>query len=273
MSNLSPSEKRKFERLFNMDNGYVLSFTNGSFQNLVIDAVEIDIYDKKYGNGGGSKANRLRAFWREESNSLVSKLLEELLKFWRSERTDSLQEATLDEKKLYEDCLKILERLKNEMLVENVDVLVPNSEEVDFGKLSKSIRETIERNEPEQALDRLHTFVVKYLRNLCSKYSIHYDKNVPLHSLFGGYIKHLQEKNLIESDMTIRILKSSISILEAFNEVRNNKTFAHSGKLLNYHESLLIFNNVSNTILFIKSIEERGNLPSADATDITSIYS
>ena len=57
--------------------------------------------------------------------------------------------------------------------------------------------------------------------------------------------------------MTERILKSSISVLDAFNDVRNNKSFAHDNPILNYQESMLIFNDVSNVIKFIESIEER----------------
>jgi hypothetical protein len=51
--------------------------------------------------------------------------------------------------------------------------------------------------------------------------------------------------------MTERILKSSISILEAFNDVRNNQSIAHDNPILNYNESVLIFNHVSSAIKFI----------------------
>jgi hypothetical protein len=106
------------------------------------------------------------------------------------------------------------------------------------------------------AIDRLHTFTVKYIRHLCDKHGIQYGKNTPLHSLFGGYVKHLKSQDLIESEMTERILKSSISILDSFNKVRNIQSFAHDNPLLNYDEALLIFNNISSSIRFIESIEE-----------------
>ena len=50
-------------------------------------------------------------------------------------------------------------------------------------------------------------------------------------------------------------MKASISILEAFNEVRNNQSFAHDNNILNYHESILIFNNVASAIKFLQSME------------------
>lgn len=57
--------------------------------------------------------------------------------------------------------------------------------------------------------------------------------------------------------MTERIIKSSISVLEAFNDMRNNKSLAHDNPILNYEESLLIFNHVASSIRFIKSLEYR----------------
>jgi hypothetical protein len=60
---------------------------------------------------------------------------------------------------------------------------------------------------------------------------------------------------MIESEMTERILKSSISIMESFNKVRNEQSFAHDNPILNYNESVLIFNNVTSSIKFIGSIE------------------
>jgi len=121
------------------------------------------------------------------------------------------------------------------------------------------VRESIDKNEPELALDRLHTFLVKYLRVVCQKYGIATEKEKPLHSLIGEYTKHLKSKGLIESQMAERILKSSISTFEAFNQVRNDLSLAHDNPILSYAESLLIFNHVASTIRFITSIEDVSN--------------
>src|SRR5438105_10024307 len=108
----------------------------------------------------------------------------------------------------------------------------------------------------EAGLDRLHTFVVKYVRVLCEKYGINTEREKPLHSLFGEYVKELKRSGRIESQMTERILKSSISVLEAFNQVRNERSLAHDNPVLNYSESLLIFNHVASSIRFIAALED-----------------
>ncbi len=51
---------------------------------------------------------------------------------------------------------------------------------------------------------------------MCGEHGICIDKDKPLHSLLGEYIKYARAQGLIESDMTDRILKSSISTMEAF---------------------------------------------------------
>jgi hypothetical protein len=57
--------------------------------------------------------------------------------------------------------------------------------------------------------------------------------------------------------MSQRILRTSISNLDSFNDIRNNRSFAHDNPILNYEESVLIFNNISSTIKFIEAIENR----------------
>jgi hypothetical protein len=81
MSDLSNLEKRKFEKLLGMGSGYVLNFSNSSFAEFVVDSTGLNIYDSRYDYGSGSKANRLRGFWRQENDSIVGKLMGELLDY------------------------------------------------------------------------------------------------------------------------------------------------------------------------------------------------
>lgn len=254
MAELKSSEKFKLEKYFQMGSGYVCDFSNRTFQEFVLENTGIDIYGDTY---TGSKANRLRSFWTKESTHLVAKLLSEMLEYWKTQRATPLSGYYPFEPALYEECKKIVARLQSASPIDNVEALTPNANEKDFALLSQSIRASIDKNQPEQALDRLHTFVVKYIRALCTEHAILFDKDTPLHSLFGGYVKFLQSNDLIESEMSIRILKSSISVLDAFNDVRNNQSFAHDNPMLNYNESVLIFNDISNIIRFVSSVEHK----------------
>lgn len=221
MSDLNFKEKRYFEKILEMGSGYVLDFSNRTMQEFIIDAMGVDIYLEKYSIKGDSKANRLRGFWEIESNYHVGLLLDKMLEYWLSQIHTGERDYDYTDENLHKECLKIVERLKSGGPVENLDSIKPNTKEESFEKLAASIKNSINNNQPETGIDRLHTFVTRYIRELCNKHGIIFEKDTPLHSLFGGYVKHLNTSGLVESEMTNRILKSSISVMEAFNKVRN----------------------------------------------------
>jgi hypothetical protein len=252
MSNLTNLEKRGFERLFGMGSGYVLNFSNPTFDQFVVDSVGRSIFEEKYRVGSGSKANCLRGFWALEPNSVVGKLLSDLLDYAVE---DGIPEG---KQEVVGACRRTIQRLLQDSPVLDIEAITPNSAERDFEVLAKSVRESIEKNEPESALDRLHTFVLKYMRIVCAPHGIETPREKPLHSLMGEYVKTLKKGGYLESEMSERILKSSISTLEAFNDVRNDKSLAHDNlKLLNYDESILIFNSISSCVRFIEAVERR----------------
>lgn len=243
MADLTFLERTQLEHLFGMGGGYVLDFSNRTFREFIAISTGRDISDQKYNYASGSKANRLRAFWRDEPNHVVGKLLSALLDSCNnSARTSSS----------YEACSRIAQRLLEDSPLQEVEA-IPSEEE--FEVLAKTVKDAIEKNEPESGLDRLHTFMVKYTRRLCEKHGITVGRDKALHSLFGEYVKRLKQSGRIESKMTERILKSSISILEAFNEVRNEQSLAHDNPVLNFTESLLIFKHVTSSIRFIEALE------------------
>jgi hypothetical protein len=254
MATLKSSEKVKVEAYLEMKTGYVCDFINRTFGEFVLENTGVDIYSGKY---SGSKANRLRAFWDQESNHLVAKLLGEMIEYWKLQKTTPLYGYQVFNPVLYEECKRIVKRLQSEGTVENVDALTANAKDNDAVLLAQSIIASIDHNKPEEALDRLHTFVVKYMRQLCKRRTIPFDQDTPLHSLFGLYVKDLEQHGFIESEMTRRILKSSISVLDAYNSVRNNQSLAHDNPLLNRDESILICNNIFSLIKFVKSIEDK----------------
>ncbi len=251
MSDLTAIEKRKLERALGMESGYVLGFSNRTFAEFFLDSFRIDIYDTKYDYGSGSKANRMRAFWDRESNYLVGQVLDLLFTEWDEFKGYGAPDEAPKE------CLRIVRRLKESAPVPDIEAVTPNVEDQSFETLARSVRESIDKNEPETGLDRLHTFVVKYFRVLCESKGIAIPREKPLHSLVGEYVKTLRREGVIESDMTERILKSSISVMEAFNRVRNEQSFAHDNEVLTYNESLLIFSHVTSSIKFIEAIENR----------------
>jgi hypothetical protein len=203
MSDLTNIEKRKFEQLLAMGDGYVLNFSNRTFSEFVIDSTGRNLYDARYDHGS-SKANRLRGFWKQEGNRVVGKLMDDMLDYGVENNLFTAKDALL------EACRRVVARLSQQSPVPEADALAAISDDRDFDTVAKAVREAIEKNEPESGLDRLHTFVIKYVRTLCTQRGITAARDKPLHSLFGEYVKRLRESGHVETEMTARILKSSI---------------------------------------------------------------
>ena len=84
MSNLTAAEKRYLEEILDMGGGYVLDFSNATFEKLFAGH-GIDIYgDEKYSKNGESKAKRLRAFWEQDTDAEVARILDELLDLYEA---------------------------------------------------------------------------------------------------------------------------------------------------------------------------------------------
>lgn len=256
MATLTALEKRALERLLVMDSGYVLDFSNRTFEDFFLDTMGIQIYDAKYDYDSGSKANRMRGFWAVAPDHIVGRSIEHLIEY--------AQEESTPDPELVEKAQKIAERLRASNPVQDLDALAPNADGRGFEVLAKSIREAIDSNEPEAGLDRLHTFVVRYVRELCSKEGIATPRDKPLHSMFGELLKAMKKRGLIESAMAERILKSTISILDGFNDIRNNRSLAHDNTLLTSDEALLIFNNIASVIRFLTSLIQKQEAESED---------
>ncbi len=81
MSDLKTIDKQILEKLLHMQGGFVLNFSDKTMASFFQDDLGINIYDEKYFQGSGSKANYLRAFWRLEENFVVSESIKKLLEY------------------------------------------------------------------------------------------------------------------------------------------------------------------------------------------------
>jgi len=90
MSSFKYADRLKFEKLFGMEGGYVLWFSNRTFRDFFISTVDIDIYDGSIADNSLSKANLLRAFWEKADDKQITIVNRELLKIW----VDATQEKS-----------------------------------------------------------------------------------------------------------------------------------------------------------------------------------
>lgn len=112
MAKIQHTEELILQKILEMSQGYVLDFTNSSFQQFIYGVCNLDIFDPKYAVYGESKAKRLRSFWQKESDQTVGKLLNELLAHLKTSKKINNIEFDTNDKILFNDCLRVANRLR-----------------------------------------------------------------------------------------------------------------------------------------------------------------
>ncbi|OOQ62205.1 abortive infection family protein [Mucilaginibacter pedocola] len=255
MAEISFKEKRIISDYL-IQGGYVLDFGNRSFQEFVAQVTDLDIENRKYSeNNSGSKGQPLMQFIALEPDYTIGRLLEafhdEIVEYHK-------RRGKVNSVAKYQPYVQIYQRLLNGgSIVEHIDAIQAINEDKDFHSLAKLIRESIEKKEPEAALDRLHVYMIKFLKELCSSHGVEFKKEETVNGLYGKYIKAIEAKGFLASQMTLKIVQFSHQIMQAFNDIRNNNSFAHDNPVLNYDESVLIFSNVTAMVKFIMALEAK----------------
>jgi len=82
MNKLTHIEKQKLEQELCMGGGYVLDFSNRTFEEFFREVVGVQIYDSRFDLASGSKANRMRAFWQVATDEQLRLLFNGILEGW-----------------------------------------------------------------------------------------------------------------------------------------------------------------------------------------------
>ena len=78
MSSLTDVEKRYLEKVLNMGGGYVLDYSDATFEEFFY-RYKVNSHSDRYQAYGTSKAKKMRAFWEREPDALVARVLSEML--------------------------------------------------------------------------------------------------------------------------------------------------------------------------------------------------
>lgn len=154
--------------------------------------------------------------------------------------------------------IKNIEYYVEEDTSDTIGIILPENEEYEFKVLYSDISDALAKDEPVLVLDRLHTYSVRYLRKVCKKYNIPISDNekfYPLHSLVGNLVKYYEQNSKFKTDFSKIAMKMSISLFDSYNNVRNNKSYAHDNNVLENREAAYVVRMLSATLAFIENIE------------------
>lgn len=145
MSSLNEIDKRYLEKLLGMQSGYVLDYSDTTFGEFFVRH-KVDIHGAKYQKYGTSKAKKVRAFWEQEADALVARILSELLDSYQADCDLNGKERDAG---LLDKCRVIVARLTGKPVatapVETVDAFldrefaIPNIQKLPVEAMAVSI--------------------------------------------------------------------------------------------------------------------------------------
>jgi hypothetical protein len=254
---ISRLDRAVLEEALVMKEGYLLDFSDRTFGDFFCTEVGVDPDaapgSRLFSAYGSSKAKRLRSFIARAQPHLVARALRAL---WEYRENNLLGGSGPREDSLREVYFRVVGQFEGEdQIIDSTGIEVFEANET-LQELVAAIRRDLDAGRPNAGLDRLHTYCMKRFASLVIKHGGEpCGIDDPLHSRVGKYVKALKaERNL--SEMSERIIKSSISTFEAMNDIRNNKSFAHdSESLVPMDEAKLIYDSVTALLRFLKTID------------------
>lgn len=252
MARLKQSEINTLEEAFNTGQGagYVLDFSDRTYAAYFDEEFGIDIDHERYRVNGSSKGKRLRTFLAVEDGNLAARVLRSL---WDCRAAILERRGSQETPGLADRYFQVVRHVVGDDIA-STDAIEKFTQDETLDELVTAIQRDIGANKPHAALDRLHTYCMKKFGHLIETRGGTYDRDEALHSRVGKYIKLLEAGTQLQP-ISFRIMKSSISIFDEFNSIRNNKSFAHDNEIVGLHEARFIFDSISSILRFIRSVE------------------
>lgn len=140
---------------------------------------------------------------------------------------------------------------------------------IDFSQIasrSDTIKKAVEdsmifvrEGQYESAVDRIHTALHGYLRELLTEHQVVYGNDDSLSALYNK-LHEFYGNNIQPQDVATRIktiVRSGAGIINSVNELRNNNTIAHpNGELIQKREAMLVIRLLNVIVDYIEEIEK-----------------
>lgn len=103
MAHISAAENATIAEAFGSSSGYVMDFTNPTYEQFFRNDVGIAIYDDEYGDNGNSKGKRLHCFLEKTTDALAFKAINALWEYrksqgWKPDYEDPIRAGTLNDR-------------------------------------------------------------------------------------------------------------------------------------------------------------------------------
>lgn len=249
---ISRIEMHFLDRVFQMESGYVLNFSDRTFSQFFAEELRVDIDNPRFAVNGGSKGKRLRTYLQIVEPHQAAAALRALWDY----RCDMFLLASTPEPlpEAKAKLTEILVRLDANGDQAKTDAIEAFASDETLNELIQAIERDVSADKPQVALDRLHTYCMKKFAHLLESRGETVSGNDSLNARAGRYFNPLRRDGKCRP-ISDKIMKSTVEMLELFNHIRNNESLAHDNKLIEANEARFIFDAIVNMLRFLKSIE------------------
>lgn len=200
-------------------NGYVLDFSNSSFDTFTSQSINIAI-QQKYGL---SKGASLTKFTEEEKETLVIKLYKDLFRYFDINfGIKGNDPGRIDH---YNRCKSILDKSSN------IPLDIPSIRTIGrdyIRELAKRAEKDIENNEFDSAITKVRTVIEEVLiKGLEELHFVQYKKG-DINNLYKNFSQLYQMETNKDMDLRVKELLSGLNkIIDAIARMRNSNSDAH----------------------------------------------
>lgn len=252
MANMDYIERDYFEQLFDMGSGYVLDFTNRTFQEFVYEKIQVDVYSRYEGL---SKAKILRRIMSDYNNVVVGKLLLELMRYMQAKGmvTDN---NSVTFKKCAEIGNKLIGKKVSVKKTEKPSVSKPVELNIDYNRYLGDLKAISDYSDTPQA--RGFAFE-KYLNNLFEVYGLEPRGSFKIigEQIDGSFLLH-NEVYLLEAKWTNKKIDKGDLVI--FNEKVSSKSGFTRGLFISFSgfsdEALATFSNGRTVNIVLMTVQE-----------------
>ena len=194
----------------------------------------------------GTTRQRFETILKKADDLSQAKILKGVLKKYPIE--DFVEEVQDKKKSTAESIERLILRLETGQSIPQVQLTITN-ETVE--RAIQDARLLIEKNGPTSGVDRVHTTLHGYLKQVCKDAAISHKQDDTLTQLIGNLrANHPALKNLGPRSKDIEsILNSFRDILDKMSTIRNRTTLAHPNEALLAEDEALFVIDSSHTIL------------------------
>lgn len=252
-SRLPSHQRTTFDQIFHSGGGYVLNFSDRTMAEWFDESFDLNIFQERFQTEGNSKGKTLRGFVAVAEPRLVARVLRALWAY-RCSLPDYVEKDAGEELKLEKWLLQFTDELEKSSTLQIEDALRDFSGDTTLPKLRGSIANDLIAENPDVAIDRIHTYCVKRFRTLLAERDQHFDRKASLPSIFGVYGKTVRDDGSV-SEYALPTLRVQHKLFDALNAARNDRSLAHDNELLSVSEARFIVESIMAALAFIERIE------------------